>query len=216
MKKYLIIMGAPGSGKDTQGKRISEKQKIPLISSGDALRDEIANGTPIGKKFQELIAKGLLVPDEVMFEFIDNLLSKYDLSRGFIFNGFPRTIPQAEFINCYLNKRNIEIDAALYLNVSDEEILRRISGRRICKNCGSVFNLYYSKPNIDGKCNNCGGELYQREDDFEDSVLKRISVYKESTLPLIDYFSKKKILIEIDGNGAFEKIMERILEAIND
>lgn len=114
-------------------KRISEKQRIPLISSGDALRDEIANGTVIGRKFQELIAKGLLVPDEVMFEFIDNLLSKYDLSEGFIFNGFPRTIPQAEFIDCYLKKRNIEIDKVVYLNVLDEEILRRISGRRTCK-----------------------------------------------------------------------------------
>lgn len=216
MKKHLIIMGPPGSGKDTQGKRISEKQRIPLISSGDALRDEIANGTVIGRKFQELIAKGLLVPDEVMFEFIDNLLSKYDLSEGFIFNGFPRTIPQAEFIDCYLKKRNIEIDKVVYLNVLDEEILRRISGRRTCKNCGSVFNLYYSKPNIDGKCDNCGGELFQREDDSEESVLKRISVYKKSTLPLIDYFREKKLLTEIDGNCTPEEVINRILEAIDD
>jgi len=216
MKSYLILLGPPGSGKDTQGKRISEHLVLPLVSTGEALRDEIARGTDLGNKFKELIEKGQLVPDEVMFEFISELLSRIDLVNGFVFNGFPRTIEQAEYVDSYLLSSGILVEAVLNLSVSDAEIVKRISGRRTCRSCGAVYNIYYMHPENDEVCDKCGGELLQREDDKEEAVLRRISVYREETLPLIDYYMEKGILFDIFGEGTPDEVYYRLLEVVND
>ncbi len=216
MKKHLILVGPPGSGKDTHGKILSQKIGIPLISSGEVLRDEIANRTEIGIRFESLINKGLLVSDDVMETFFEKILFKYDLSKGFILNGFPRTVSQAEFINRYLFEHNVCIDCVLNIAVSDDEIIKRLSGRRTCKKCGAVYNIYYYRSKVDSVCDLCGGELYQRDDDREDIVKDRTKIYIKNTFPLIEYYGKKSLLCEINGNGIIDEVSKRIVEAVND
>ncbi|MGB9695240.1 MAG: adenylate kinase [Caldisericaceae bacterium] len=216
MTKRLVLFGPPGSGKDTQGSLISTKLGIPHIASGSALREEIANGTDIGKRFQSLINGGNLVPDEFMFEFLEKLLSRYSLQNGFVLNGFPRTVPQAEFLDAYLLKNAASVDLVVSLVVDESEIVKRLSGRRTCENCGAVYNVYYYPPKVEGICDICGGKIYQRDDDSEESVKKRIKVYGDETLPLFTYYSDKKLLYEVDGLGTVDEVNSRIMEILND
>ncbi len=216
MRNHIFLFGPPGSGKDTQGKILSKILDIPLVSSGEALRDEIANRTEIGVRFEKCIKNGLLVPDEVMQEFFKTILVRYNLKDGFIFNGFPRTVSQAEFLSHYLLDVGTNFDCVLYLNVDDKEIIKRISGRLICRNCDTVYNIYLNPPKNDLKCDICGENLYRREDDEESVVKKRLDVYYRDTTPLIEYFRSTNNFFEIDGSGSEEKVTERLLGVIYD
>ncbi len=215
MKTHIILLGPPGAGKGTQGQLLGEKLNIPFISSGDALREEFGGNTEIAEKFKKYINAGLLVPDDVVEEFIKTLLDKYNLEKGFIFDGFPRTVHQAGFIMDYLKAKNIPLDVVLYLSIPDEEVIKRISGRRICPKCGAVYNIYFNPPKNDNLCDKCGTKLVQRDDDKENVVKKRIKVYEKETAPLIEFFKKKQLLREIDAVGSVESVQCRIQEVLN-
>ncbi|MBE8540306.1 adenylate kinase [Geoglobus acetivorans] len=207
----LILLGPPGAGKGTQAKRIVEKYGIPQISTGDMLRDAVAKGTELGKKAKEYMDKGELVPDEVVIGIVKERLMQPDCENGFILDGFPRTINQAEALDDILDEMNRKIDAVINIAVPDEEILKRIVYRRICKECGAVYNLIYSPPKVDGKCDKCGGDLYQRDDDKEETVKERLRVYREQTAPLIDYYSRKGSLQNVDGTKNIEEVWSQIV-----
>jgi len=215
MKTHIILLGPPGAGKGTQGQLIGEKLNIPFISSGDALREEFGGNTEIAEKFKKYINAGLLVPDDVVEEFIKTLLNKYNLENGFIFDGFPRTVHQAGFIMDYLKAKNIPLDVVLYLSIPDEEVIKRISGRRICPKCGAVYNIYFNPPKNDNLCDKCGTKLVQRDDDKENVVKKRIKVYEKETAPLIEFFKEKQLLKEVDAVGSVESVQYRIQEVLN-
>jgi len=216
MKTHLVLLGLPGAGKGTQGQMLSKKLGIPFISSGDALRNELKKETNIAKEFKEYMNAGLLVPDDIVEEFLEKLLNSYNLKEGFIFDGFPRTTHQADFIEQYLCKVKIPLDAAVYLSVPDEVIIKRISGRRICPKCGAVYNIYYNPPKHDEICDVCGTPLVQREDDMPEVVEKRIDVYKNQTKPLIEYYENKGLLITVDANGSVQEVFNRLEGALND
>ena len=183
----LILLGAPGAGKGTQAEKICEKLSIPAISTGNIIREALKNGTEMGLKAKSFIDAGQLVPDEVVIGIIKDRLAQNDCANGFILDGFPRTIPQAEA----LDEMGVEIDKVIDIEVPDEKITDRMSGRRVCKECGASYHLVYKKPEKDGICNLCGGELVQRKDDHPDTVLDRLKVYHEQTEPLKDFYAKK-------------------------
>ena len=216
MKTHLVLLGLPGAGKGTQGQMLSKKLDIPFISSGDALRSELKKETNIAREFKEYMNAGLLVPDDIVEEFLEKLLKGYDLKKGFIFDGFPRTTHQADFIEQYLCKVKAPLEAAVYLSVPDEVIIKRISGRRVCPKCGAVYNIYYNPPKHDEICDICGTPLVQREDDMPEVVEKRIDVYKKQTKPLIEYYKSKGLLITVDANGSVQEVFNRLEGALND
>jgi adenylate kinase len=210
-KIVVILFGPPGSGKGTQGKMIAEEIGIPHIATGDIMRQAISDGTELGLKVKEFVGKGLLVPDEIVIQVIEERLKKDDAKNGFILDGFPRTIPQAVALDELFQKINIQHYKVIWLDVPDDEIVKRISGRRTCKNCQAVYNIYFNPPKVDGICDVCGGELFIREDDKEEKVKKRLEVFREQTLPLIDYYQKKgKKIIKVNGVGSVDEIKERI------
>jgi len=210
-KIVVILFGPPGSGKGTQGKMIAEEIGIPHIATGDIMRQAISDGTELGLKVKEFVGKGLLVPDEIVIQIIEERLKKDDTKNGFILDGFPRTIPQAVALDELFQKINIQNYKVIWLDVPDEEIVKRISGRRTCKNCQAVYNIYFNPPKVDGICDVCGGELFIREDDKEEKVKKRLEVFREQTLPLIDYYQKKgKKIIKVSGVGSVDEIKGRI------
>ncbi len=215
MRMHIVLLGLPGVGKGTQGQMLAEKLNVPFISSGDALRSELAKNTEIVAEFEKYMNAGLLVPDDIVEKFLVDMLSKYELKKGFVFDGFPRTVHQADFISGYLAARDVAIDAVIYLIAPDEEIIKRISGRRICPKCGAVYNIYFNPPREDEKCDICGTKLIQREDDKEEVVKNRIKVYKERTHPLVDYYRKKRLLFEIDAVGSVDTVHERIEAVLN-
>ncbi|WP_202319609.1 adenylate kinase [Archaeoglobus neptunius] len=213
----LIFLGAPGAGKGTQAKRVSEKYGIPQISTGDMLREAVANGTELGMKAKEYMDKGELVPDEVVIGIVKERLQQPDCNKGFILDGFPRTLAQAEALDEMLKELNKKIDAVINIAVPEEEVVRRIVYRRTCRKCGAVYHLIYAPPKEDNKCDKCGGELYQRDDDKEETVRERYRVYRENTEPLVEYYRKKGVLYDIDGtkdiDGVWQEI-ESVLEKI--
>ncbi|WP_456330571.1 adenylate kinase [Archaeoglobus sp.] len=213
----LIFLGPPGAGKGTQAKRVVEKYGIPQISTGDMLREAVAKGTELGKKAKEYMDKGELVPDEVVIGIVKERLQQPDCEKGFILDGFPRTIAQAEALDEMLKELNKKIDAVINIVVPEEEVVKRITNRRTCRNCGAVYHLIYAPPKEDNKCDKCGGELYQRDDDKEETVRERYRVYRENTEPLIDYYRKRGVLYDVDGTKDIEgvwKEIEAILEKI--
>jgi len=213
----LIFLGPPGAGKGTQAKRVAEKYGIPQISTGDMLREAVAKGTELGKKAKEYMDKGELVPDEVVIGIVKERLQQPDCEKGFILDGFPRTLAQAEALDEMLKELNKKIDAVINIVVPEEEVVKRITNRRMCRNCGAVYHLIYAPPKEDNKCDKCGGELYQRDDDKEVTVRERYRVYRENTEPLIDYYRKKGVLYDVDGTKDIEgvwKEIEAILEKI--
>lgn len=191
----LILLGAPGAGKGTQAEKICEKLSIPAISTGNIIREALKNGTEMGLKAKSFIEAGQLVPDEVVIGIIKERLANDDCAKGFILDGFPRTIPQAEA----LDEMGVEIDKVIDIEVADEKITTRMSGRRVCKDCGASYHLLYKKPEKEGVCNLCGGELVQRKDDHPDTVLDRLRVYHEQTEPLKDFYAKKGKLRIVEG-----------------
>ncbi len=206
----LILLGPPGSGKGTQAKLIVEKYGIPQISTGDMLREAVAKGTELGKEAKKYMDAGQLVPDEVVIGIVKERLQQPDCEKGFILDGFPRTIPQAEALDKILEELGKKIDAVINIQVPEEEVVKRIVNRRTCKNCGAVYHLIYNPPKEDNKCDKCGGELYQRDDDKEEVVRQRYKVYKEQTEPLVEYYAKKGVLYNIDGTKNIEEVFAEI------
>ncbi len=206
----LILLGPPGSGKGTQAKLIVEKYGIPQISTGDMLREAVAKGTELGKIAKKYMDAGQLVPDEVVIGIVKERLQEPDCEKGFILDGFPRTIPQAEALDKILEELGKKIDAVINIQVPEEEVVKRIVNRRTCRKCGAVYHLIYNPPKEDNKCDKCGGELYQRDDDKEETVRQRYKVYKEQTEPLVEYYAKKGVLYNIDGTKSIEEVFNEI------
>ena len=206
----LILLGAPGAGKGTQAEVICEKFNIPAISTGNILREAIKNGTEMGLKAKSYIDNGNLVPDEVVIGIIKDRLAEDDCKNGFILDGFPRTIPQAEA----LDSMNIGIDCALSIEVADEKIMQRLSGRRVCLTCGATYHVDYKKPAKEGICNNCGAELVQRNDDKPETIADRLAVYHSQTEPLKDYYKKSGKLITVEGQEVVKDTTRLVLAAL--
>lgn len=210
----IIFLGPPGAGKGTQAKVLIEKFNIPQISTGDMLRENVAKGTELGMKAKEYMEKGQLVPDEIILDMVKDRLSQADAQKGFILDGFPRTVAQAEALDKMLSEMGKKIEYVLALMVPDEDLVIRLTGRRTCKNCGMMYHIKFKPPKEEGKCDACGGELYQRPDDNEETVRNRLKVYHESTAPLLDYYKKKGVLFEIDGSKSIEEITKQLLEIL--
>lgn len=208
----LILLGAPGAGKGTQAEKICEKLSIPAISTGNIIREALKNGTQMGLKAKSFIDAGQLVPDEVVIGIIKDRLAQNDCANGFILDGFPRTIPQAEA----LDEMGVEIDKVIDIEVPDDKITDRMSGRRVCKECGASYHLLYKKPEKEGVCNLCGGELVQRKDDHPDTVLDRLKVYHEQTEPLKDFYAKKGKLRIVEGQEKVEDTTAATFRALED
>ncbi len=208
----LIFLGAPGAGKGTQAEVVSERLSIPTISTGNIIRAAIKDGTEMGRKAKDFIEKGALVPDEVVIGIIKDRLKADDCKNGFILDGFPRTVPQAEA----LDEMGIEIDKVIDIEVPDEKIAARMSGRRVCQGCGASYHLLYKKPEKDGVCNSCGSELVQRKDDHPDTVLERLAVYHTQTEPLKEFYEKKGKLRIVEGQEEIADTTALTLKALED
>jgi adenylate kinase len=210
----LVLLGAPGAGKGTQAKKLIEKYSIPQISTGDLLRAAVAAETELGKKAKSYMDKGELVPDSVVLGMVEERLKQNDCQQGYILDGFPRNRAQAEALDEMLKSVGMELDAALSIDVPLEDLMKRLTGRRTCKNCGQMYNVYFSAPKKEGICDKCGGELYQRDDDKEETIRKRLEVYNEQTAPLIDYYRDKGILKSVNGTGSIDDIFANILSVL--
>lgn len=208
----LILLGAPGAGKGTQAEVICKKLSVPAVSTGNIIREAVKNGTPMGTKAKSYIDAGHLVPDSVVIEIIKDRLAQDDCKNGFILDGFPRTIPQAEA----LDEMGIRIDRVIDIEVSDGAIVERMSGRRVCSDCGSSYHTMYKKPRQDGVCDECGGELIQRRDDHPDTVKERLRVYHAETEPLKDYYEKQGKLRIVQGQEKVEDTTRLTLSALED
>ena len=206
----IIMLGAPGAGKGTHAKKITEKFGIPAISTGDIFRENIKNGTELGKKAKEYMDAGNLVPDELVCDLVVDRLKQDDCKNGYILDGFPRTIPQAEALTAALAKNDDAIDYALEIFIEDQAIIDRMSGRRVCKSCGATYHVVNIPPKTEGVCDECDGELMVRDDDAPETVKKRLDVYHEQTAPLIDYYKKQGILKVIDGSKGLDTCFEEI------
>ena len=210
----IIMLGAPGAGKGTQAKKIAAKYQIPHISTGDIFRANIKNGTELGKKAKTYMDQGLLVPDELTCDLVVDRIQQPDAANGYVLDGFPRTIPQAEALTEALDKIGEKLDYAIDVDVPDENIVKRMGGRRACVGCGATYHLVYAAPKKDGICDVCGGELILRDDDKPETVQKRLGVYHEQTQPLIDYYTKKGILKEVDGTMDMGDVFKAIVEIL--
>lgn len=208
----LILLGAPGAGKGTQAEIISERLSVPTISTGNIIRAALKAQTEMGIKAKEFIDKGLLVPDDVVIGIVRDRLKEDDCKNGFILDGFPRTVPQAQA----LDDMGIEIDKVIDIHVPDEKIVQRLSGRRVCGGCGASYHLLYKKPEKDGVCNLCGAQLVQRTDDREETVLERLKIYHEQTEPLVEYYRKKNKLVVVEGQEEVSDTTALTLKALED
>ncbi len=206
----MIFLGAPGVGKGTQADIFAKELGIPHISTGDILREAVARGTELGLVAKGYMEKGELVPDEIVIGIIQERISEPDCKKGCIFDGFPRTVTQAAALDKVLAKSNKKIDYVINIEVDEEEIVRRLSGRRSCAKCGRIYHLLYSPPVKDGICNDCGGELYQRDDDREEVIRNRLRVYNQETVPLISYYRKKSVLRNVEGKNSVEEVTQEI------
>ena len=207
----IIMLGAPGAGKGTQAKQIADKYSIPHISTGDIFRANIKNGTELGKKAKQYMDQGALVPDELTCDLVMDRIQQDDCKNGFVLDGFPRTIPQAEALDAALGKINEKMDYAIDVDVPDENIVNRMSGRRACLNCGATYHLISIPPKVEGICDRCGREIVLREDDKPETVQKRLKVYHEQTQPLIDYYKNQGILKSVDGTQPMDEVFKAIV-----
>ena len=212
----LLIMGAPGAGKGTQAVFIKNAYNIPHISTGDMFRNAIKNATPLGVMAKSYIDKGLLVPDSVTIGLVKERLSEADCAKGFILDGFPRNLFQAEELDKILAELGVKLDACLNIDVDQKVLTDRIVGRRVCPKCGASFHIENLKPKVEGICDYCGAQLIQRKDDTLETVTPRLEVYNTSTAPLLDYYKKQGILKCVDGEGEVEQIFANILKALGD
>ncbi len=210
----LILLGPPGAGKGTQAKLMLQKYKLPQISTGDILREAIRQGTELGKKVEPLLASGKLVPDELVIQIIEERLKREDCKEGFVLDGFPRTLPQAEALEAQLTHAGKKIDRVVSLEVDEKAIVGRMSGRRSCPADGSVFHVLNNPPKVGGKCDKCGTDLVQREDDVPEKVQNRLTIYARDTAPLKAFYEKRSLLSRIDGMGSTEKVFGTISDAL--
>ena len=210
----IIMLGAPGAGKGTQAKMIAEKYGVPHISTGDIFRANIKNGTPLGMEAKRYMDQGMLVPDELTVKILLDRVAQDDCAGGYVLDGFPRTIPQAQVLDEALNKLADKIDFAIYVDVPDENIVKRMSGRRACLSCGATYHVEHIPPKKEGICNHCGKELVLRDDDKPETVLNRLKVYHEQTQPLIDFYSQKGILRTVDGTKDMHDVFDAIVEIL--
>ena len=206
----LIIFGAPGAGKGTQAKFISKNKSIPAISTGEIFREAASSNSPLGIKAAQIMSKGSLVPDDIVLKIVEERIRKDDCKSGFLMDGFPRTLRQAKAFESLLEQTGRKIDKVISLEVSEKNIIKRLSARRICKDCGAKYNLVTVPPKNDDVCDNCGSNLFQREDDTEKTIRHRLSVYYIETQPLIEYYAVKGILFTVDGNKSVSEISEEI------
>jgi len=210
----IIMLGAPGAGKGTQAKKIAEVCKIPHISTGDIFRANIKDGTKLGQKAKEYMDQGLLVPDELVCDLVVDRIQQPDCKEGYILDGFPRTIPQAEALTNALNAIDENMEYAINIEIPDDNIIRRMSGRRACVGCGATYHLVYNPPKVENICDVCGDKLILREDDKPETVKKRLDVYHNQTQPLIDYYEKQNILREVDGTKNMDEVFKDILKIL--
>jgi adenylate kinase len=206
----IVLLGAPGAGKGTQAKKLVEKYGTPQVSTGDLLRAAVASGSALGKEAKSFMDKGELVPDRVVLGMVEERLKQDDCKKGYILDGFPRNTSQAEALDKMLAALNMSLDAALSVDVPFEDLMKRLTGRRTCKACGQMYNIYSSASKKEGVCDKCGGALFQRDDDKEETIKKRLEVYTASTAPLIDYYNKKGIVKSVAGTGSIDDIFKQV------
>lgn len=210
----IIMLGAPGAGKGTQAKRIAAKYSIPHISTGDIFRANIKNNTELGQKAKTYMDKGELVPDELVVDLIMDRFKQPDAANGYVLDGFPRTIPQAEALDKALAANGESVDFAINVEVPDENIIKRMGGRRACVGCGATYHIEFNAPKVEGVCDTCGEKLILRDDDKPETVKNRLSVYHDQTQPLIEYYNKKNVLREVDGTMAMDDVFDAIVEIL--
>jgi adenylate kinase len=211
---YIVFLGAPGAGKGTQAATVAEKLNVAHIATGDMFREAQKQETELGKQARSYMEKGELVPDDITIQMLLERISAPDCENGVIFDGFPRTLKQAEALDETLGKQGKMIDSVVYIKVSEDELLERLSGRWICRRCQTPYHMVNSPPQTPGKCDRCGGELYQRPDDTPETVKERLRVYFAETAPLIDYYARAGKLLEVGGEGSVEDVRERILASL--
>ena len=212
----IIMLGAPGAGKGTQAKKIAEKYQIPHISTGDIFRANIKGGTELGMKAKTFMDQGMLVPDEITIGMLMDRIGQEDCINGYVLDGFPRTIPQAEGLTKALAERGEKVDYAINVDVPDENIINRMSGRRACLGCGATYHITFNPPVKEGICDTCGQELVLRDDDKPETVKKRLDVYHQQTQPLIDYYKNAEILAEVDGTQPMDAVFQDIVEILGE
>ncbi|HIQ96154.1 MAG TPA: adenylate kinase [Candidatus Limivivens merdigallinarum] len=212
----IIMLGAPGAGKGTQAKKIAAKYGIPHISTGDIFRANIKNGTELGKKAKTYMDQGALVPDELTCDLVVDRIQQEDCKNGYVLDGFPRTIPQAECLTDALNKLGEKMDYAINVDVPDENIVNRMGGRRACVGCGATYHVVYNAPKVENVCDTCGENLVLRDDDKPETVQKRLDVYHAQTQPLIDYYEKAGILKNVDGTVDMEQVFQSIVDILGE
>jgi adenylate kinase len=210
----LVLLGAPGAGKGTQAKKLIDKYGIPQISTGDILRQAVKDGTTLGKEAKSYMDKGELVPDSVVLGLVEERLRQDDCKKGYILDGFPRNTAQAEVLDSMLGDLGMPLTAAVSVDVPFDDLMKRLTGRRTCKSCGQMYNVYFNPSGKDGVCDKCGGDLFQRDDDREETIKKRLEVYEAQTAPLADYYSNKGMLKSIQGTGGIDEIFGRLCAAL--
>lgn len=212
----IILLGPPGSGKGTQARRLMERYGIPQVSTGDILRAKRKEKSKVGLEIKEIMESGKLVPDEMVIEIVKERLQSEDCAYGYLLDGFPRNVSQADSLDQFLEEIDSRISQVINLEVNEEEVVKRLTGRRVCRKCQAMFHLDFSPSRKPGVCDQCGGELYQREDDREDVIRERLRVYREETSPLIDYYSRKKLLRPVSGSGSPDEITARIVKLVEE
>ena len=210
----LVLVGPPGAGKGTQAEFISAQMTIPKISTGDIFRTHVSNGSPLGKEAKKYMDLGDLVPDEITISMVHERLSEDDTAKGFLLDGFPRNVPQARVLDTILLSMSVVLDVVLELVVDDDEVVRRLSGRRTCRKCGHVWHLDFDPPDTEGICDNCDGELFQRDDDKPETIRHRLEVYVEQTSPLIAFYAERGLLVGIDATGPVDDVTDRAIAAL--
>ena len=213
MSARVAFLGPPGAGKGTQARELAQEWRVPHLATGDMLREAVAAGTPLGREAKGYMDQGALVPDDVIIRMMGERLGKADAGRGFILDGFPRTIAQAEALAKLLKDLGQTLDTVIYFDVSEPELLRRLTGRRVCRACGHSYHMTSNPPKRAGVCDECGGELYQRDDDAETTVRKRLDVYQRQTAPLLDYYRQRSLLATVSGEGPLATIRDAIRAA---
>ena len=210
----ILILGAPGAGKGTQATFIKEEFNIPHISTGDIFRENLRNETELGLKAKSYMNEGKLVPDDLTIELVKDRLSWEDAKNGYLLDGFPRNLNQAESLTKFLDEAGVRLDAVVDIETDKDALVKRICGRRMCKDCGASFHVEFNPPKQEGVCDHCGGELYTRDDDNEETVLKRIGVYEKETSPLIEYYDRFGIVLKIDGNRSVDEVKASIIDGL--
>ena len=210
----IVLLGPPGCGKGTQAKEIVSSYNIPQISTGDMLRLAVKNGSPMGKEAKKFMDEGLLVPDKVVIGIVEERLQGNDCEDGFILDGFPRTIPQADALEEVLKKIGRPLQGVISFEVNDAILIERLSGRRICKECGCGYHISFDPPRVEGKCNKCGGELFQRDDDKQETIKERLEVYRRQTASLLSYYKEKGLLFSVDGTNDIGKVRSDVQDVL--